>query len=92
MTELESLARLTSNEVIIEPMNPPRHGYFVCDQGVRPTPKIDDNHSPCVITRIWHENEVWIWEFPDKLRKLTGKELPDDNFRGLRALLSQGKL
>jgi hypothetical protein len=63
LTESESLARLTSSEFIIELMNRPRHGYFICDQGKRPPPKIGDNHFPDTITRIWREDNEWIWEF-----------------------------
>lgn len=61
MTESESLARLTSSRFIIELMNAPHHGYLVCDQGIRP--KLWDIRFPGGITRIWHEDGEWIWEF-----------------------------
>ena len=63
MTELDSLARLKSSELTIELLNPPYHGYFVCDQGKRPLLKLGDNRYPDTITRIWQEGNEWIWEF-----------------------------
>jgi hypothetical protein len=63
MTEEESIARLLSHQLVTELMNPPLHGYFVCDQVKRPMSILGKPQFPCVITRVWQEGYEWVWEF-----------------------------
>jgi hypothetical protein len=52
MTEEEAVARLLSCQLGTELMNPPLHGYFVCDQVERPMSILGKLQIPDAITRV----------------------------------------
>lgn len=63
MTEEEAVSRLLSFQLVTELMNPPLHGYFVCDQFKRPMSTLGKPQFPGVTTRVWQEEVEWVWEF-----------------------------